>query len=142
MFCYGAVLELKNSLKIWFTVHFAVDLLFALPLFLVPAVFLRLFGWESVDPVTARLVAAALLGIGIESLLARRSTLESFKSMLMLKVIWSAAAAAGIALSLIEGAHSRPPLAWFILAVFIVFNLIWFRFLVIVNGELNKRSPH
>lgn len=129
-------MELKKQLRRWFTIHFVIDVVFAAALFIAPIRFLTAAGWESVDPVAARLVAAALFGIGIESLLGRNSTMDSFKTMLTLKVIWSSAAVIGIALSLIEGAQGRPLLAYGILAVFIVFNIIWTRFLVQVRKLL------
>jgi NADH:ubiquinone oxidoreductase subunit K len=48
---------------------------------------LTLLGFQTVDPVASRLVAAALFGIGIESLLVRRAPLDRFVSMLSLKII-------------------------------------------------------
>ena len=79
-------------LRRWFVVHFVADWIFALPLFVAPRAFLGLLGWTEVDPVSARLVAAAHFGIGTESLLNRNGTVESFRSMLNLKIIWSATA--------------------------------------------------
>ncbi|HAK46606.1 MAG TPA: hypothetical protein DCO79_11900 [Spirochaeta sp.] len=131
-------MELKKKLKTWFIIHFTIDVIFAAVLFIAPVTFLSFMGWESVDSYTARLVAAALFGIGIESLLARKSTLESFKSMLMLKVIWSAAAVIGTAISLIENAQGRPLLAWGILLIFFAFNIVWTRFFFLVRRRLSE----
>jgi len=66
-----------KSLRVWFVIHFVADLLFALPLFFAPVFTLKLFGWETVDPATSRLVAAALFGIGIESLLGRNASADA-----------------------------------------------------------------
>ena len=63
--------EIPRGLKLWFIVHFVADVAFAIPLFVLPRRFLTLLGWTAVDPITTRMVAAALLGIGIESLLSR-----------------------------------------------------------------------
>ena len=81
-----------------------------------------IFGWKLVDPVTTRLVGAALLGIGGESLLGRKANRETFQSLLNLKIIWAAGAVLGIGLGIKEGA---PPMAWGILGIFTVFLVIW-----------------
>ncbi|MCO4760956.1 MAG: hypothetical protein KC502_05590 [Myxococcales bacterium] len=117
--------SVPGALRKWFVVHFWADILFALPLFVAPQAVLSLVGWQQVDPITARLVAAALFGIGIESLLGRNADAESFRTMLNLKVIWSATASVGIAWSIAEGAHGRPPFAWLVLGIFVVFHLLW-----------------
>jgi hypothetical protein len=110
-------------LKRFFVLHFLVDILFAVPLFFWPQTFLSFFDWQVIDPVAARLVAAALFGIGIESFLGRSGTRESFKAMLNLKIIWSLAAIGGILLSLKEVEINL--LILVILITFIGFNLIW-----------------
>ncbi len=76
-----------DRLRFWFVVHFIVDMLFAIPLFVAPEWLLILFGWDRVDPLTSRLVAAALFGIGIESFLGRGAGIEAFRGMLNLKLI-------------------------------------------------------
>jgi hypothetical protein len=106
-------------------VHFWADILFALPLFIAPVAVLELLGWRQVDPFTTRLAAAALFGIGIESLLGRNAEIEVFKSMLNLKVIWSATATIGIAWSLLDGVQGRPFFGWAILGIFASFHGLW-----------------
>ena len=108
-------------------IHFIADYVFGLPLLLAPVWILTLFGWTTVDPATARLVGAALLGIGGESLLMRNASLETFKAMLNLKVIWSLSAIFGIAASIFEGA---PPMSWGFLAIFVTFSVIWITYRV------------
>jgi hypothetical protein len=129
-------MELKNQLKLWFTIHFAIDVVFAAFLFLIPTGFLVFLGWKTIDPISARLVAAALFGIGIESLLGRKSSMDSFKNMLTLKVIWSFFAVTGIALSLILNAQERPAAAFGLLAVFVAFHILWVYFLLKVRKVL------
>ena len=114
-----------KALRTWFVIHFWADILFALPLFLAPTLVLSLAGWQQVDPYTARLVAAALFGIGIESLLGRNANATSFLTMLNLKVIWSGTASLGIAWSLLEAPHGRPLFAWLTLAIFVGFHGVW-----------------
>ena len=69
-----------KSLRTWFVIHFVLDFIFAIPLILAPRAFLGLLGWTSIDPIAARLVGAALIGIGGESYLGRNAGLESLPS--------------------------------------------------------------
>ena len=48
-----------DSLRFWFVVHFAVDIVFALPLLLVAEWLMPSLGWRCVDPINSRLVGAA-----------------------------------------------------------------------------------
>ncbi len=114
-----------SSLRRWFVVHFVADLAFALPLFLAPQWTLTLLGWRAVDPIATRLVAAALFGIGIQSLLGRDEDAATFRALLNLKIIWSATATLGIIWSQLEGG---PPLGWAFAAVFAAFNALWVRY--------------
>ena len=112
------------SLRTWFVVHFWADMLFAVPLFVAPRQFLSLLGWPAVDPITTRLVAAALFGIGIQSLIGRAEDTATFRALLNLKVIWSATATLGIVWSQLEGG---PALGWALAAVFAGFCAVWVR---------------
>ena len=114
--------RVSNSLKTWFVIHFVVDYLFGIPLLLFPQWTLSLFGFAAVETLTARLVGAALIGIGGISLFARNEGKESYNSLLTLKLIWSSAAILAILLTIIEGA---PVLSWLILLIFVIFNVIW-----------------
>jgi len=114
--------EVPAALRRWFVVHFIADMLFALPLIFAPTAFLSLLGWEVIDPFTARLVGAALVGIGTESLLGRNASAQSFLTMLRLKLLWSSTAALGIFLSMLDGA---PILGWGIFGIFVTFNALW-----------------
>ena len=116
------ITEVPLSLRRWFVLHFAFDIVFAIPLLLIPEVIMPIFGWTVVDPITSRLVGAALLGIGVESLIGRNASREVFKAMLNLKVIWASGAVLGIGLGIIVGA---PPAAWLFLAVFALFLTVW-----------------
>jgi len=119
------------SLRRWFVVHFAADVLAAVPLLVAPRPVLELFGWTTVDPVATRLVAAALFGIGIASLLGRGAAAETFRAMLDLKIIWSGAAVIGILWSLVEGG---PTGAWAFLAIFAGFHALWVRYRLLLRA--------
>lgn len=112
-----------RALRTWFVIHFAADMAFGLPLLLAPARVMGLFGWQVVDPFTARLVGAALLGIGGVSLLVRDAGAETFRAMLDLKLIWSAAAVAGMVLTLWQG--DAPPAGWLFVGIFALFFGVW-----------------
>jgi len=112
-----------NNLRQWFVVHFAVDIIFAIPLLIAPVAFLTLLGWETVDPLATRLVGAALLAIGVESLLGRNAGVESFKGMLNLKLIWSGAASIGILVTMVT--VGGPAAGWLLLLTFVAFHLLW-----------------
>ncbi len=113
------------GLAAWFVVHFVVDLLFAVPLLVAPHLFLEALGWTAVDPVAARLVGAALVGIGVQSWLGRREGPAAFRAMLNLKIIWSLTACLGLAVSLAQGA---PPATWLLLAIFAPFSALWMHY--------------
>lgn len=119
--------SVPRALRGWFIFHCFADLLFALPLFVAPNLFLRALGWTAVDPISARLVAAALMGIGLESYFGRNGDVATFRAMLNLKVIWSATATLGLFISLLEGG---PRMGWAFFAIFGGFNVVWvyFRF--------------
>ncbi len=111
-----------KALRFWFIVHFWADIVFAVPLLLVPVQMLTAFGWTVVDPLSARLVGAALIGIGVESLLGRNASLDSFRTMLRLKVLWSLSCNFGIALTIWQGA---PAAAWLFQGIFVFFSSLW-----------------
>jgi len=111
-----------NGLRTWFVIHFVADVLFAIPLLLFPQAILHFIGWRTYDPVTTRLVGAALMGIGVESLLGRNANTDTFRAMLNLKVIWASSALFAISAGIVEGAS---PTAWLILGIFFVFWCVW-----------------
>ena len=89
-------------------------------MFIAPAWFLSFFGFTVVEPVTARLVAAALFAVGGISLLSRKEAVKVYNSLLKLKIIWSVSAIAGLLLSLWQGA---PVLLLVVVGIFILFSI-------------------
>jgi hypothetical protein len=119
-------MDVPRALRTWFIAHFMVDYLFGLPLLLFPVQVLGFLGWPAIDVLAARLVGAALLGIGGISLIARDAGRESYRHLLTLKLIWSSSAIIGILLSMPAG---YPAVAWLVLALFVGFGLAWLWFL-------------
>ncbi len=111
-----------NSLRTWFILHGIIDLLFALPLMIIPAQFLALFGFTAITPILARLVGAALIGIGGASLLEYNKGKEGYNSMLTLKILWSISALVGLIVSIAEGEASS---LWIIVFIFAIFCGVW-----------------
>ena len=111
------------SLRVWFVIHFIVDVIFAIPLLFFPVFTLNLLGFPLVEPVTARLVGAALLGIGGASLITQCAGKESFRSLLTLKIIWSLGAITGLLLSIYE--RVAPGSTWLFLGLFALFSGVW-----------------
>lgn len=110
-----------SGLRVWFVVHFVVDVVAAVPLLVAPEPTLRWLGWRTIDPFATRLVAVALLGIGIESFLGRNSDAHTYRAMLNLKLIWSGSAVLGISWSM----ASDGPAAGAFLAIFAAFFAVW-----------------
>ena len=114
--------SIPAGLRTWFVIHFVADVVFAIPLLFFPRWLLTSLGWTVYDPIMARLVGAALMGIGIESLLGRNAVFETYRAMLNLKIIWASSALYAIAAGIIEGSA---PIAWVFLGIFFVFWCVW-----------------
>ena len=114
-----------SILKKLFILHFAVDYIVALPLMFAPVAVMSFLGWQNPEPVATRLVAAALMGIGGISFIARHADAAAYRHMLTMKLLWSATAVFGLTLSVIEGA---PAFTWIFLLIFAVFFGIWLFF--------------
>ena len=117
--------SISPSLRVWFVIHFVADMIFGVPLLLIPGKMLQMFGFPSDHFFFARLVGAALIGIGGSSFLARNAPIEVFRALLELKILWSVAAIFGILLSIYNGA---PKSAWMFLAIFCFFSSAWITF--------------
>jgi hypothetical protein len=122
-----------RSLRAWFIIHFIVDIFAAVPLLIAPVESGAWLGFSSLDPLTTRLVAAALVAIGVESFLGRNATRASFHTMLRLKLLWSATAAIGTALAIANGTSQA---AWAVFAIFAVFHLIWLRYFLLLHRDV------
>jgi hypothetical protein len=114
--------EVPRTLRTWFLVDAAVDVLGAAALLVAPELVLGRLGWTCVDPVAARIVGAAMLAIGGQSFLGRDAGVEVYRAMLQLKMLWSFAAAGALFVGIGAGA---PPAAWAFLSMFIIFAGVW-----------------
>jgi len=115
-------IEVPDSLRVWFGVHAVVDLVAGLPLLIAPEVMLPRLGWTVVDPVAARLVGAALVGIGVTSWRTRKAGGAVIRALVGLKVVWSASAILALVLAIARGA---PELTFLFLSIFLAFCGVW-----------------
>jgi len=124
---------IPNSLHHWFIIHFIADMLFGLPLIFAPGWLLGLFDIPNCEVVMARLVGAALIGIGGISLVARNKSFEVYDTLLSLKIIWSAAATIGLFISYYSIRNIYILLiAW----IFIIFAAIWWYYKIRLMNKL------
>jgi hypothetical protein len=86
--------------------HSAADIIYVISLLRFPKIILPRFVWTIDDPLSTRLVGAALLGTAVAPLHGRHASQEIFKALL----------------NLIEGA---PESAWFFLLIFVLILIIW-----------------
>lgn len=114
--------KIPKSLRTWFLIHFIIDMVFAIPLIFIPEIVLPIIDWTPVDPVSTRLVGAALFGIGVESLLSRNAQHKVYKTMLDLKILWSSSAIIGLSLAIALGA---PIISWLFWSIFVIFFFVW-----------------
>jgi len=114
--------SVPKSLKTWFIIHFILDIIFAIPLMLFPQWFMHVLGFTMVEPMTARFVGAALIGIGGTSFLMRNKSKDAYLAMLNLKLLWSSFAVLGILMTMIQGG---PEVGWALLIIFIAFFFLW-----------------
>jgi hypothetical protein len=111
-----------RSLRELFFADSALACLSAVPLFVAPRLVLGAFGWITIDPVCARLVAASVFALGVRSSLMRNSSLEVYRELVALKLLWSLGATAALIWSAMQGA---PVFTWALAAAFAVFFSGW-----------------
>ncbi|MBT4651772.1 hypothetical protein HOC13_04610 [Candidatus Woesearchaeota archaeon] len=112
--------QVPKSLRVWFLIHFVVDIIVAIPLIFFTKYTLSLFGFPLENLVFARLVGAALIGIGMTSYFCKKK--EHFEIMLILKIFWSLAAIVALIWGIIE---TKLPALWVFLIIFIIFSTVW-----------------
>jgi hypothetical protein len=115
-------MEVPRTLRTWFIVDAVVDAGVALPLLAAPELVLHRLGWSCVDPVSARLVGAAMLAMAGQSFFGRDASVDVYRSSLRLKVLWTLAGAVSLFVAIGAGA---PPAAWAFLSMFIAFAGVW-----------------
>ncbi len=114
-------MTVSKALRGMFVFHFFMDMVFAVPLLVFPSQTLAFFGIVG-EPLLARIIGAALVGIGGASLIERNSTKEAYNAMLTVKLLWSATASASL---LYAAVASGNPALWILFLVFAIFCATW-----------------
>lgn len=120
-------MSVSPALRLAFKVHCLVDLSFAIPLLVYPN-FMSIFGFQSIDPFSSRLFAAALFAIGLSSWSTDDMSREVFRKMLRLKILFSAFSLLGVfvAIGTTSADETVPWGAWFLIVpTFSAFHLAW-----------------
>jgi hypothetical protein len=132
-------MDVPASLRRWFVAHFGVNLLIGAPLLLVPETFLRALGWSTIDGSSARFGGAALLAVGVQSLLTRDAGVSTLRMMLNFKLVWSWAVITGLVFA---AADNAPDPVWVLLAFFLGLSSVWFHFRMQLDGEDGEDEDH
>lgn len=114
--------HIPRSLRTWFKIHFIVDLLVAIPLLFFPEWTLIFLSLPGENILAARLVGAALIGIGGNSLLMNKAGYDAYMVMLKLKIVWSSAALVAL---ILEITRNPAPTVLIIFMIFLLFSLLW-----------------
>jgi hypothetical protein len=115
-------MDVPPSLRMWFVVDAIVDFLAAAPLLAAPELVLRRLGWTCVDPISARLVGAAMLANAAATFAGRAAGVETYRALLRAKLVWCVAGAASMFVAVGSGA---PSAAWVFLSMFVAFAGVW-----------------
>lgn len=111
-----------HAVRIWIIVSFIVDMLFGVPLLLVPHDLAAVFGFEDQGVFVLRLLGAAIIGVGMGSVLVCREHGCGLHAIVNLKLVWTILSAAAILWSIFDGA---PQAAWLFFGIFCAFAVVW-----------------
>lgn len=117
----------STPLRVWLILSFIVDMLFGVPLLLVPHDIAAVFGFVDQGVFVLRLLGAALIGLGVGSMLVCREREEwaGFEAIVRLKIVWTVLSLIAILWSIFDGA---PKSAWIFFDIFLVFAIGWIYF--------------
>jgi len=114
--------KVPTGLKVFFILHFIVDTGFGIPFVFLTRTMHELFHLPTENLILGRMFGAAMIAIGGVSILVIKDKLDSFKSLLKLKLLWSASAIVGIGISLNENFHDS---YFFAFSFFVLFFVVW-----------------
>jgi hypothetical protein len=113
-------MKIPKSLVVWFKLHFVVDVIFAIPLIFFPGWLMGLLSLPVENLFLARVIGAALLGIGGASIFCKKK--EHYEIMLILKIIWSISA---ILVLIYSAIVENSFMLWILALVFLIFSISW-----------------
>ena len=122
--------------------HFIVALVFAVPLLVFAYRFAHWVHWRPFDPTMAKMLGAAMLGLGIGSLLAARDPLKH-RVIVQMEIVYALVASAAVLYRLVRYTDATPHFAWVAFGVttafFVLFCLTYPR--VVVEGVAASEAP-
>jgi hypothetical protein len=137
--------QISKGLRNLFFVHAIVGAIFGIPLFLFPGRFLTLVGWRPewvelpplelglsipgttfVDPVTTRLLGAAMIALAFSSLLGwRASDWSELRYLVALEAIFCVLGVIGILIPLPRLGWTMPTIGWVTMILLAIFAMAW-----------------
>src|SRR5258708_28213584 len=97
-------MDVPPTLRTWFVVHAALALGAGVPLLCAPEWALSGLGWPNVDPVTSRLLGAALIAVGTQAYRLRAAGVEVYRALVGFNVVWSLGAVLALFAAIGRGA--------------------------------------
>jgi hypothetical protein len=120
---------MSSALRITFLIHTVVSLVFGALLLLIPGRFLQLLDWAPIDPIGSRLLGAALLALAWSSFRGWLATeRKQVRIVVELEAVFTVLACVGLLRHLLFARY--PIVVWVILAIFLIFAVVWILFLV------------
>ena len=112
---------MSRALNITFLIHAIVAVVFGLLMLLVPGRTLEFFGWAPIDPITSRVLGAALLALAWSSFRGWQATERKQVQILVeMEAVFTVLASVGLLRHLLF-AHYLP-IVWVMLALFLAFK--------------------
>lgn len=120
---------MSRSVRNTFLIHAVVAIIFGAPLLIAPGRWLQLFDWSPIDPLMSRMFGSALLALAYGSYRGWRSAgWDQVAWLVRLEAVFTVLATIGLLRHLLVG--SWPFIAWFTLAIFVIFAAAWISILI------------
>jgi hypothetical protein len=104
--------------------HVVVSGVFAIILLFLAGKFADWVDWTPFDPTMAKMMGAALLALGVGSLLATRDPLK-YRVIIQVEIVYTAATAAALLYRLLRFGDSTPDFTWAVFAICAAFCLLF-----------------
>jgi len=126
--------SISQGLQTAFLIHFAISLIFGLPLLIIPGRSLLLMDWWPIDPVISRLLGAALLAMALGDWLCYQATeWEVIEVLLQFHIVFTVLGAIGLLRHLLF--VTTPAFAWVCLVILVIFAAVWIYFFLTDRPE-------
>jgi hypothetical protein len=104
--------------------HFIVAVVFAVPLLLFAYRFAHWVNWHPFDPTMAKMIGAAMAGLGVGSLLAARDPLKH-RVIVQMEIVYTFVASVAVLYRLVRFSDATPHFAWVPFAATTVFFVLF-----------------